>query len=360
MSRIDARNGAFGIIPGELDGAIVTNDFPVFAVDGERICAQYLRFVTTTPQFRDYCQTLSKGTTNRQRMDEQTFLAIPIPLPSLAEQKRLVAAHAATVAKAEEAETRANAREQEAARFLESALGLQAQAAKPDFASGKLHFVRFVGMDRWDIVDEVASMSTKHPLVMLGSISTSIHTGTTPPTARRDYFDGDIPFFTPADLGPEPVLVQGNRTLSHLALVDKKARVFEKDSLLFVGIGSSIGKVGIVGVETATANQQITGIFLDRTKACVRFVHAWLDANKELSTREKAQTTLPILSQERILRIPVPLPPLSEQERIVARLDELRAQSRAARAEAATLREAAATVFSAALFAANPSIAVNP
>ena len=35
MSKIDARNGAFGVVGPDLDGAIVTADFPVFDVDGE-------------------------------------------------------------------------------------------------------------------------------------------------------------------------------------------------------------------------------------------------------------------------------------------------------------------------------------
>lgn len=30
LSRIDARNGAFGIVPDSLDGAVVSNDFPTF------------------------------------------------------------------------------------------------------------------------------------------------------------------------------------------------------------------------------------------------------------------------------------------------------------------------------------------
>src|SRR5438105_442708 len=33
LSRIDARNGAAGVVPVELDGALVTNDFPLFDVD---------------------------------------------------------------------------------------------------------------------------------------------------------------------------------------------------------------------------------------------------------------------------------------------------------------------------------------
>ena len=41
MSKIDARNGAYGIVPAELEGAIVTNDFPVFDVDTKKIIPHF-------------------------------------------------------------------------------------------------------------------------------------------------------------------------------------------------------------------------------------------------------------------------------------------------------------------------------
>src|SRR5690348_7819070 len=44
LSRIDARHGANGLIPPELDGAIVTNDFPLFDFDLSRIEPKYLQW----------------------------------------------------------------------------------------------------------------------------------------------------------------------------------------------------------------------------------------------------------------------------------------------------------------------------
>ena len=41
-SRIDARNGAMGIVPSDLDGALVTNDFPLFDVNHDRLLPQYM------------------------------------------------------------------------------------------------------------------------------------------------------------------------------------------------------------------------------------------------------------------------------------------------------------------------------
>lgn len=54
VSKIDARNGAFGVIPDDLEGAIVTNDFPVFDVDSSKILPQFMVLISTTPQFVEF------------------------------------------------------------------------------------------------------------------------------------------------------------------------------------------------------------------------------------------------------------------------------------------------------------------
>ncbi len=63
LSGIDARNGAFGIVPKELDGAVVTNDFWYFEID-ESIISKYLFLeLTATSWFDDICKKGSDGTT---------------------------------------------------------------------------------------------------------------------------------------------------------------------------------------------------------------------------------------------------------------------------------------------------------
>lgn len=90
LSKIDARNGAMGIIPADLDGAVVTQDFLPYDIDTALINPQYFVLVCTTKQFIDFCQSCSSGTTNRQRVDEIQFLNIKVPVPSLEEQNKLV------------------------------------------------------------------------------------------------------------------------------------------------------------------------------------------------------------------------------------------------------------------------------
>lgn len=91
LSRIDARNGALGIVPPELDGAITTNDFPVFRIAGHRLLPAYLGWLSRTASFVEESLRASEGTTNRVRLQESKFLARELPLPPLAEQRRVVA-----------------------------------------------------------------------------------------------------------------------------------------------------------------------------------------------------------------------------------------------------------------------------
>ena len=85
LSRIDARNGALGLVPPELDGAVVTNDFPLFGVVQARLLPAYLSWLCRTAGFVELCQRASEGTTNRVRLQEDRFLALEIPLPPLPE-----------------------------------------------------------------------------------------------------------------------------------------------------------------------------------------------------------------------------------------------------------------------------------
>ena len=90
ISRIDARHGAFGIVPAELDGALVSNDFPCFDIDASTVLPHYFEWYSRTPQFVDLCRRASEGSTNRVRMKEEKFLKMAVPLPSLEEQFSIV------------------------------------------------------------------------------------------------------------------------------------------------------------------------------------------------------------------------------------------------------------------------------
>ncbi|HFG1569426.1 TPA: restriction endonuclease subunit S [Vibrio cholerae] len=90
ISRIDARHGACGLVPKNLDGAVVTNDFPVYTPKENKILPRYLELISKTHFFVDACKRASEGTTNRVRLKEPRFFDIEIPLPDIAVQKLVV------------------------------------------------------------------------------------------------------------------------------------------------------------------------------------------------------------------------------------------------------------------------------
>ena len=90
ISRIDARHGAFGIVPEDLDGALVSNDFPCFNIDASPVLPHFFEWYSRTPEFIDLSRRASEGSTHRVRMKEAKFLKMTVPLPSLDEQRRIV------------------------------------------------------------------------------------------------------------------------------------------------------------------------------------------------------------------------------------------------------------------------------
>ena len=90
LSKIDARNGAIGIVPPELDGAIVSNDFPSFEF-AEKLDSSFMGWLVRSTPFVELCKAASEGTTNRVRIKEDRFLTQQIQLPSLEKQQIIVA-----------------------------------------------------------------------------------------------------------------------------------------------------------------------------------------------------------------------------------------------------------------------------
>ncbi|HEY5592507.1 MAG TPA: restriction endonuclease subunit S [Paludibacter sp.] len=90
ISKIDARNGAMGIVPENLDNAVVTGDFLLFDFNGKIIDGKYFDFYTRLNSFDRECKFCSEGSTNRVRLKVNKFLNISILVPTLSEQQRTV------------------------------------------------------------------------------------------------------------------------------------------------------------------------------------------------------------------------------------------------------------------------------
>jgi restriction endonuclease S subunit len=88
-NRMWATRGSFGVAGSDVEGCLVTNDFPVFDTVDE-IEPRYLSLWFGTLEFQSMAASVAMGTTERKRLLERDFLRLEIDLPPLAEQRRIV------------------------------------------------------------------------------------------------------------------------------------------------------------------------------------------------------------------------------------------------------------------------------
>ena len=92
FSKIDARHGAFGIVPSELDGAVVSNEFPTFLIESDRVSPTFLVTVLSSIQFYSQVEAIVAGATRRRRLEPEQLLEMSLPLPDPEHQKRIAVA----------------------------------------------------------------------------------------------------------------------------------------------------------------------------------------------------------------------------------------------------------------------------
>ena len=90
-NRLFAGKGAFGLVLPEFAGAFVSNEFPLFDTETERLSAEYLNLYFQQRPVWDYVEAVSTGTTaSRNRWKESQFFAQHIPLPPLPTQEQII------------------------------------------------------------------------------------------------------------------------------------------------------------------------------------------------------------------------------------------------------------------------------
>ncbi|WP_373187240.1 restriction endonuclease subunit S [Bacteroides xylanisolvens] len=144
-------------------------------------------------------------------------------------------------------------------------------------------------------------------------------TGTTPSKSHPEFFGDYIPFLGPANILNSKI-VSVTQGLSDIGV--DYGRIVPKNTILQVCIGGSIGKCAITD-KPVTFNQQINSI---TPYLCnVEFVHIVLQSEYfRLAIMDKATgTATPIINRGNWETLLFPLPPINEQERIVANITEL-------------------------------------
>jgi type I restriction enzyme S subunit len=116
VAEIDAKMGGFGLVPAELDSAVVSSHYFLFEIDESCLDARYLDHYCRTERFRK--QVEAQGSTNYAAIRPADVLAYTIPLPPLPEQQTLVARLDALAEKTRQVEAHLDAVERDAEHLL--------------------------------------------------------------------------------------------------------------------------------------------------------------------------------------------------------------------------------------------------
>ena len=154
----------------------------------------------------------------------------------------------------------------------------------------------------------------------LGEVA-SIVNGGTPKTETPEFWDGGIPWITPKDLGQlsSNLVRETSRTLSEQGLKQSSAKLLPPMSVI-LSTRAPIGHLAINGVPMAT-NQGCRGLVPD-VNLDARYLLLFLSSKVDLLNELGVGTTFKELAAGVLASVQIPIPPLAEQRRIVAVLDE--------------------------------------
>jgi type I restriction enzyme S subunit len=158
-------------------------------------------------------------------------------------------------------------------------------------------------------------------LVKLGELC-AIRSGGTPSRNNSAFYGGQIPWAKISDIETsDGVVCQTEETITNQGLAAIRGRIFPRGTLLFAIYGS-IGKMAFAGQELST-NQAILGIENLRPDAlCERYLFRYLESRRDALLSDGAGIAQKNLSAGYVRDIEIPLPPLEEQKRIAAILDQ--------------------------------------
>jgi len=162
----------------------------------------------------------------------------------------------------------------------------------------KLRFPEFWDAGEWE----------EKPLSRVGEIIT----GNTPSTANLDNYGGNRLFVSPADMSYERYIATTKTTLSEQGF--QETRPIKANSILFVCIGSTIGKIAQNKILCAT-NQQINSIvpFIEYSN---EFIYSALENSASKITLLAGNHAVPIINKTLFSSVLVGFPSLPEQKKI--------------------------------------------
>jgi type I restriction enzyme S subunit len=158
-------------------------------------------------------------------------------------------------------------------------------------------------------------------LVTVADIGKTV-SGGTPSTKEPSYWGGSINWISPSDLTgyANKHISKGAKSITEAGLKNSSATVMPAGSVHF----SSRAPIGytVISAEAMTTNQGFKSL-VPSNGVFNEFIYYYLKSAKQLAESKATGTTFKEISGTAFSKLPIPLPPLKEQHRIVAKIEEM-------------------------------------
>lgn len=358
VSKIDARNGAFGVVPLEAENAIITGNFWAYDVDYNLIDPHYLALITRTQEFTSFCEKASNGTTNRHYLQESLFLSQKIPLPSLEEQNKIIATYNATIAQAKQYSTQAKDIDEQIEKYWQDELGmpsLQDECKNIVFRDTPYKFLRLHRLndmsDRWDLYNTLHSIfdvfkKSQYPVKQIGDVFEFVTRGWKKVGDEFNYIEiGDV----------VPILgIIGKQKLKVKKAPSRATQVVKTGDLI---IGTTRPYLKRFAIVNEDYNNDICSsgfqVVESKNDYNIKYLLEFLLTSYAVEQFEYYMTgaLYPAITSKDLRKIQIPLPPRHIQNEIVEHIDVLRKEQKDLQQKALTLRQQATQQFEQIIFA---------
>jgi type I restriction enzyme S subunit len=333
---------------------------------GERLLPEYIFW---NLRGRYYAIRDITGQDQRRGLNMKLVGQLSIPIPPIAEQKRIVAKVDELMALCDRLEAQQQERETRHAALARASLARFADAPTP--ANLPFLFHPSYAIPPADLRKSILTLAVQGKLVpqdpndepagtdsecesqfdipsnwrwtLVGRLGLC-RTGKTPPTGDPTNYGFGFPF-----IGPGQITLSGRFTASEKSITRQgleNSTEANAGDILMVCIGGSIGKAAICR-EPIGFNQQINSVRLQRDLPTFVYLAVTADYFQEQVLANASGSATPIINKGKWEQIPIPLPPLAEQRRIVAKVEQLMALVDALETQLAASRATAANLLSA-------------
>ncbi len=320
---------------------------------------EFLRLYLRSQTFLGYAAQKNYGM-KMPRLGTKDLESTEIPLPPLAEQKRIVAKVDELMALCDRLEAQQQERQTRHSALARASLARFADAPTPD--NLKLLFYPSYAITPADLRKSVLTLAVQGLLVLhdsqstkwearrLKELTTKIGSGSTPSGGKESYQASGVPLIRSMNVHFGGFVHKGLAFLSEEQAEKLKNVTVKADDVLLNITGASIGRVATApkSMEGARVNQHVC-IVRPTTELFPAFLELFLASPvvQDMIDDVQVGATREALTKAMIEQFEIPVPSLAEQRRIVAKVtqlmtlvDQLEAQLAESRAAGAKLMEA--------------------